>query len=105
MAGEPFILIVYSFGPILAVPVGRIRFCALNALTTSEGVRPLASNARVSRSTEISRDLPPYGYGTAAPGIVTSCGRRKFSAVSLSACSESFGLDRPSWITGMLEAE
>ncbi len=55
--------IVYSFGPIFAVPVGRIRFCALNALTTSEGVSPLASSARVSRSTEISARLAAVRVG------------------------------------------
>ena len=34
-----------------------------------------------------------------------SCGRSTLMAVSNTACSGSVGLDRPSWITGMLEAE
>ena len=52
---------VYSMSPIFAVPAGRIRFCALIALTTSAGDRPLACSACGSRSTEICGCLPPYG--------------------------------------------
>ncbi len=36
----PFICTLYSRAPILAVPPGRIRFCALTALTTSLGDKP-----------------------------------------------------------------
>ena len=49
----------YIPAPRFRVPEGRIRFCALIALTTSTGVRPLACSAAVSRSTKISRNLPP----------------------------------------------
>ena len=96
---------VYSVAPNLAVPDGRIRFCRLTALTTSAGARPRACSACMSRSTEISRFLPPYGNGIATPGIVISCGRRMLIAASNTVCSGSVGLDRPSWTTGMLEAE
>ena len=41
----------YSLGPILDVPVGRIRFCTLIALTTSSADRPFDCNAVVFRST------------------------------------------------------
>src|SRR4051812_3057573 len=37
--------------------------------------------------------------------MVMSCGRSTLIAVSNTACSGSVGLARPSWITGMLEAE
>ena len=96
---------VYSVAPNLAVPEGRIRFCRLTALTTSAGDRPRACSACMSRSTEISRFLPPYGNGMATPGIVTSCGRSVLTAASNTVCSGRVGLDRPSWITGMLDAE
>src|SRR5471032_1201888 len=105
VSGEPFMLTLNSVLPIFAVPDGRIRFCALMAVTTSVGVMPFACSAWVSRSTDTRRDLPPYGYGTAAPGMVTSCGRRKLTAVSNSDCSGSVLLDKASWITGIDEAE
>ena len=105
VSGEPLVASTYSVPPILAVPDGSIRFCALTALTTSFGVSPLASSAGVSRSTDMTRCLPPYGQGMATPGMVTRRGRRKFVAVSNTACSDIVGLDRPSWITGMLDAE
>ena len=57
--GEPFKLTVYSVSPIFAVPPGRIKFCALMALITSEGVSPLDCRALVSKSTEMTRCLPP----------------------------------------------
>ena len=41
----------------------------------------------------------------ATPGMVTSCGRSVLTAASKTACSGSVELERPSWITGMLEAE
>ena len=91
--------------PIFAVPDGNMRFCAFTALTTSLGVSPRASNAGVSISTEIWRDLPPKGKGIAAPGIVTKRGRKKLNAVSNSAASVMLGLEIPSWITGIAEAE
>ena len=69
----------YSRLPILEVPVGRIRFCALIALTTSSGDRPFDCSAVVFRSTCTWRCLPPYGYGIEAPGTVTSWVRMKFS--------------------------
>src|ERR1700712_637745 len=102
---EPLRGTVYSVEPNLAVPEGRIRFCRLMALTTSDGERPRACSARVSRSTEITGLLPPYGNGIAAPGIVISWGRRMLTAASNIDCSGSVGLDSASWITGMLEAE
>jgi hypothetical protein len=58
-SGEPFMRTPYSVAPNLAVPEGRIRFCVLIAFTTSDGDRPRACSAWVSRSTEISRFLPP----------------------------------------------
>ena len=36
----------YSLGPIFDVPVGRIRFCALIALTTSSADRPFDCKRR-----------------------------------------------------------
>ena len=57
--GEPFMLTVYSVPPILAVPPGRIRFCVLMAAITSCGVMPLDCKAARSRSTEITRFMPP----------------------------------------------
>jgi hypothetical protein len=71
---------LYSRAPILAVPVGRIRFCALIAFTTSLGASPVALSARGSRSTMICRGLPPKGRLTEAPCTVASCVRTKFCA-------------------------
>src|SRR6185436_15298770 len=104
-SGELFILIEYSVAPNFAVPDGRIRFCALTALTTSAGDSPRACSACMSRSTLICRFLPPYGNGIATPGIVISCGRSWLTAASNTDCSGNVGLDRPSWTTGMLDAE
>src|SRR5665213_4520616 len=39
------------------------------------------------------------------PVIVMGCGLRMLMAASNTVCSGSVGLDRPSWMTGMLEAE
>ena len=50
-------------------------------------------------------NLPPYGYGTATPGIVISCVRTWLIAISLSCCSDISGLDKPTCTTGTLEAE
>src|SRR5277367_4378689 len=41
----------------------------------------------------------------ATPGMVTRRGRRKLTAASNTACSVMLGLDRPSWMIGMLDAE
>ncbi len=46
VSGEPLSAIAYSRAPIFAVPDGRIRFWVLTALTTSVGVKPLASERR-----------------------------------------------------------
>src|ERR1700722_6993210 len=105
VSGDPFSAMANSVEPILAVPEGKMRFCALTAFTMSFGVRPLASSAEVSRSTEIRRDLPPYGYGTATPGMVTRRGRRKLKAASNNAGSVIVGLEIPSCMTGIAEAE
>ena len=105
VSADALVSIRYSVWPIFAVPVGSTRFCALTALTTSAGVSPFDINAFESMSTATTRVRPPYGNGTCAPGIVISCGRRKFSAMSASDCSLSVLLDSPSWITGMLDAE
>ena len=105
VSGELLVASTYSVAPILAVPDGSTRFWVLTALTTSFGVRPLASKALVSRSTEMTRCFPPYGHGTATPGMVTRRGRRKFTAASKTACSVMLALDRPSWMTGIAEAE
>jgi hypothetical protein len=105
VSGEPLSAIAYSVAPIFTVPDGSMRFSAFTAFTISLGVNPLARSAAVSRSTEIWRDFPPKGNGTAAPGIVTRRGRRKLKAASNSAGSVIVGLDRPSWITGMADAE
>ena len=51
------------------------------------------------------RFLPPYGNGTATPGIVMSCGRTMLTAASNNHCSGRVGLENPSCTTGMLEAE
>ena len=72
VCGAPFISTLYSIVPSLTVPEGRIRFCALTALTMSVGERPLACRAWESISTEISRCLPPYGNGSAAPCTVAN---------------------------------
>ena len=58
-AGEPVMRTVYSVAPNVALPDGRIRFCRFGALTTSAGARPRACSAAMSRSTEMSRFLPP----------------------------------------------
>ena len=58
-SGEPFMRTVYSVAPNFAVPEGRIRFCTLMAFTTSAGDSPRACSAAMSRSTEMSRFLPP----------------------------------------------
>ena len=59
----------------------------------------------MSRSTETTRVLPPYGKGTAAPGTVISCVRTWVMPMSFSCCSESVALDRPTCTTGTLDAE
>ena len=59
--GALLVSTAYSNWPIFAVPAGRIRFCALIALTTSEAERPRDCSAWRSRSTWICRGLPPYG--------------------------------------------
>jgi hypothetical protein len=105
LSGEPFMRTAYSVPPSLAVPAGSTRFCTLMAFTTSAGAIPRACSAGRSRSTEITRLLPPYGNGTATPGMVMSCGRSTLTAASNSDCSGSVLLDRPSWMTGMLDAE
>ena len=51
VVGLLFVSIAYSKVPILDVPAGRIRFCALIALTTSAGARPLLWRAGRSMST------------------------------------------------------
>jgi hypothetical protein len=49
----------YSKRSSLMVPEGAITFCAVMALTTSDGDSPRACNASISRSTWIWRCLPP----------------------------------------------
>src|ERR1022692_1320199 len=105
VSGDALVPSTYSVPPILAVPDGRIRFWVLTALMTSFGVNPFASSAAVSRSTDMTRCLPPNGHGMATPGMVTRRGRRKFTAVANTACSDIVALERPSWITGMADAE
>src|ERR1700740_1941056 len=70
----------YSNWPILAVPDGKIRFCAFTALMTSAGGNPRACLAWEFRFPSTYRSLPPYGDGTTAPGTVISCGRTKLVA-------------------------
>src|ERR1700757_5484289 len=79
----------YSLEPILDVPVGRIRFCTLIALTTSSADSPFDCNSVVLRSTCTWRCFPPYGYGTEAPGTVIRRVRTKLSVRSFSVCSEN----------------
>ncbi len=68
MVSKPaFMRTAYSVSPILVVPDGKVRFCAVIAFITSAGVTPLASNEAGSRSTMIWRGLPPYGTGIVAP--------------------------------------
>ena len=57
--GEPFMRTVYSVSPNFTVPEGKIKFCVFTALTTSAGDRPRACKASASKSTEITRTLPP----------------------------------------------
>ena len=61
VCGLPFISTLYSVGPILVVPAGRIKFCAATALTISAGAKPYACNLAVSRSTCTWRGFPPKG--------------------------------------------
>ena len=75
VAGVALVRTVYCVSPIFAVPDGRVRFCALTALTTSSGVNPLARSLDGSRSTMIWRYLPPAGVGSVMPGIGASCWR------------------------------
>jgi hypothetical protein len=53
--------------PIFSVPPGKVRFCALTALTTCSGVSPLASSFVWSISTMICRYFPPAGVGKVTP--------------------------------------
>ena len=57
--GEPFMRTVYSVSPNLTVPEGKIKFWVLTALTTSAGAKPRACKASMSKSTEMTRTLPP----------------------------------------------
>ena len=57
--GLEFISTMYSRSPILAVPAGRIRFCAAIALETSLAERCLAYIATGSRSTMMFGLWPP----------------------------------------------
>ena len=41
-SGDELVRTLYSVGPIFAVPAGRMTFCALSAVETSIGDRPLA---------------------------------------------------------------
>ncbi len=59
-------------------PPGRIRFCALMAVTTSVGERFCAYSALGFRSTMICRSRPPYGSVRPAPCTFASRVRRKF---------------------------
>ena len=78
VCGLPFISTAYSSEPIFAVPDGRIRFCALDrGRRCPRATDPWPAARLGSRSTEISRCLPPYGNGTAAPCTVASCVRMK----------------------------
>ena len=78
VSGVLLSLILYSRWPILAVPEGMMMLWRFNALVTSAGDSPLACNASMSRSTMITRGLPPYGNGTWAPCTTASAGRMKF---------------------------
>ena len=69
LGGVALVRTTYCVSPILAVPDGTVRFCALTALTTSSGVRPLAESLVGSMSTMIWRYLPPDGVGSVTPGI------------------------------------
>ena len=60
--GVPFISTLYSVGPILVVPAGRIRFCAATAFTMSAGAKPVGLELSAgSRSTWICADLAAIG--------------------------------------------
>ena len=75
VAGVALVRTAYCVSPILAVPEGSVRFCALTAFTTSSGVRPLASSFAGSISTMIWRYFPPAGVGSVMPGIGANCWR------------------------------
>ena len=78
--GLEFIRMLYSNGPMRAVPAGTITFDACSALTTSLADRPFAAMAPGSTSIWICRCLPPNGAGTARPEMVNSLTRTKFSS-------------------------
>src|SRR5260221_4726239 len=94
----------YSLTPIFAVPLGKTRFWALMAVTTSCAERFWRSRALRSRSTETTRCLPPYGYGTATPGTLMRPTRTVFKARSKVCCSESVLLLMPYCKIGTVEA-
>ena len=77
VGGIALVRTVYSVLPIFSSPPGRVRFCALTALTTSSGVRPLASSFVGSMSTMIWRYLPPAGVGSVTPWIGASICRSR----------------------------
>ncbi len=65
--GVALVRTVYWVSPIFTVPEGNVRFWALTAFTTSDGVNPLANSFSGSRSTMIWRYLPPAGVGKVTP--------------------------------------
>ena len=95
---------VYSKLPIFCVPAGVIRFCAASALATSWPTGRAPACAAGSRSIWIWRNLPPNGYGIAAPGTVTSGVRTVLMARSNSVCSDMPLPDSASWMIGTVEA-
>ena len=76
-SGLLFMLTRYSRSPILALPVGRVRFCDATATLTSFGESPCAWSASGSRSTTIWRNFPPAGSGNCVPGITLSIVRTR----------------------------
>src|SRR5271166_3833389 len=79
----------YSNCEIFAVPEGSTRYCAATAVRTSAGESPFACSRAGLKLIITWRCLPPYGYGTTAPGTVTNWVRRKFRPRSLSCCSDN----------------
>jgi len=63
-----------------------------------------ARSACGSMSIWTSRNLPPNGYGMAAPGTVTIGTRTKFRPRSNSVCSGKPLPDKASWMIGTVEA-
>jgi hypothetical protein len=103
-SGLLFRLIRYSRSPILAAPVGSVRFCAEIAELTSAGEMPCARKAAMSRSTAICRCFPPAGRGKRVPCTTLSIVRTRWFTWSKISDSLSVSLENASWRIGTDDA-